>query len=132
MMHSVNVPVPMDTFQDVDSVAHSLGESTEQVIESAIKNYIADVKDVVQKTQSAGKRTVVITVSEKTLDFLEEHGVSVEEALDHAVVCIDLEIPNKKTVQALQKSERGEGLYTVKNQDDFYASLGLDKWRKNI
>jgi hypothetical protein len=68
---------------------------------------------------------ITVDVPESILNYLDEHHVSVAEALEHAVVCIDLEIPNKETVRALLHPEDD---YAAKDLDDAFKRVGLDKW----
>jgi hypothetical protein len=73
---------------------------------------------------------VTIEVPENVLEVMKKHEMTPEEVFEYGFELMSNEIPNEETLRAMEHSERGEGVHTAKDEDDFYASLGLDKWRK--
>lgn len=70
---------------------------------------------------------------EKASTVLAQWGYSVSEAVDIFIAQIAeeqsfpyAEIPNETTLAAIEKSSRGEGLYTAKDADDLFRHLGLE------
>jgi predicted DNA-binding protein len=51
--HSVPIPVPWEIAQRLDSMAHDLGESTEQLIESVLSRYIAEMQPDKEDTMTS-------------------------------------------------------------------------------
>jgi hypothetical protein len=73
---------------------------------------------------------VTIEVPERVLEVMKKHDMTPEEVFEYGFELMSSEIPNEETLQAMEQSERGEGIYTAKDENDFYESLGLDKWRR--
>jgi hypothetical protein len=74
---------------------------------------------------------ILVNVSEKALETMARFDITPDEALDYGVELLAMETPNEENLKAFERSEKDEGIYTAKDEDDFYTSLGLDKWRKH-
>lgn len=70
---------------------------------------------------------------EKASVILAQWGYSVSEAVNIILAQIAeeqnfpyAEIPNETTLAAIEKSSKGEGVYTAKDADDLFRHLGLE------
>jgi hypothetical protein len=71
-------------------------------------------------------------ISKKTLNYLKNHHVTLDEAMDFAAAGIRWETPNEETIRCFESSERGEGVYTAESLEDAFMRLGLGKWSSPI
>jgi antitoxin component of RelBE/YafQ-DinJ toxin-antitoxin module len=91
--------------------------------------------------QDGGRKMPQITITlpeqdmAKATAVVAQKGLSLAEAISLEVNRIAVQetfeiphIPNKKTAEALDRSERGEGVYTAEDKEDLFRHLGLDKW----
>ncbi len=60
---------------------------------------------------------------------LNTQGRTIEEAIamahDAAQALAEARMPNRLTVETLEKSERGEEVFSAKNAEDLFAKIGI-------
>jgi hypothetical protein len=71
---------------------------------------------------------VTFDISKKTLNYLNNHHVTLDEAMDFAAAGIRWETPNEETERVLMRSDDDPAMYTAKSKEEFFKHLGLDKY----
>jgi hypothetical protein len=71
---------------------------------------------------------ITIDISDKSAAIMKQFDISAEEAFDYGLELLARETPNEENLRIFEKSERDEGVYTAKDKEDLFKSLGLDKW----